>query len=185
MLIAGIDEAGRGPLAGPVVAACVLFPKNYKNADITDSKKLSKKKRDTLVSVIKADALNYAIIAVGHKRIDQLNIREATKVAMKKAAFKVIADKYLIDGNMLIDIPFPQEAIVKGDLKFIQISAASILAKTYRDNLMEILDHKYPGFNFTKHAGYPTKAHKLAIQNLGPSSVHRKTFRGVSDFINC
>lgn len=185
MLVAGIDEAGRGPLAGPVVAACVVFPKNYSNKDITDSKKLSKKKRDSLVSEIKENAIEYSVVAVGHKRIDKLNIREATKIAMKNAAFRVKADKYLIDGNMLIDIPFSQEAIVKGDSKFIQISAASILAKTYRDNLMEVLDLKYPGFNFTKHAGYPTKAHKLAIQNLGPSTVHRKTFRGVSEFISC
>ncbi|MCL4145524.1 UNVERIFIED_CONTAM: hypothetical protein GTU68_049548 [Idotea baltica] len=184
MLIAGIDEAGRGPLAGPVVAACVILKPNYINKEITDSKKLSKKKREILYTEIINNALAYSIIAVGHKRIDQLNIREATKLAMSIAARKVVADKYIIDGNMLINTESPQEAIVKGDSKFIEISAASILAKTYRDNLMVVLDKKYPNYNFSKHAGYPTKEHKKCIADFGPTPVHRKTFRGVREFTN-
>ncbi len=183
MIIAGVDEAGRGPLAGPVVAAAVVFPEGYKNPEIKDSKQLSAKKREHLVSIIKRDALDYAIIAVGHHRIDLINIRAASLLAMSLALKRVIADQVLIDGNALIETKLPQEAIIKGDQKFVQISAASILAKQHRDHLMEIIDQKYPGFNFKKHAGYPTKFHKETIAKIGPSPIHRKTFKGVKEFI--
>lgn len=180
--IAGVDEAGRGPLAGPVVAAAVVFPDNFTHKEINDSKKLSAKKRDTLAEIIKAEALSYSIIAVGHKRIDALNIREATKFAMSAAVRRVTADKVLIDGNMLINTDLPQEAIVKGDSKSVHIAAASILAKTYRDYLMNVLDKKYPGYDLGKHSGYPTKAHRSAIAEIGPSPVHRASFKGVREF---
>lgn len=186
-LVAGVDEAGRGPLAGPVVAAAVVFPANFFNPKIKDSKQLSAKNREELIELIKGSALAYSIIAVGHKRIDKLNIREATKLAMSaavaRAAARVRADLVLIDGNMLINTKLPQEAIVKGDSKVTHIAAASILAKTYRDALMKTLNTKYPGYGLEKHAGYPTKAHRIAIQSLGPSPIHRSTFRGVREFL--
>jgi ribonuclease HII len=181
--IAGVDEAGRGPLAGPVVAAAVVFPADFFHPDIKDSKQLSAKKRDSLIELIKREALSYSIIAVGHKRIDQLNIREATKVAMSAAVARVEADEVLIDGNMLINTTLPQQAIVKGDTKVTHIAAASILAKTYRDALMCTLNKKYPGYDLEKHAGYPTSAHRIAIQTLGPSPIHRSSFKGVREFL--
>ncbi len=183
MRIAGVDEAGRGPLAGPVVAAAVVFPEGYYNPEIRDSKQLSAKKRDSLVEIIKRDALDFAIIAVGHHRIDLINIRSASLLAMSLALKRISADQVLIDGNALINTKLTQEAIIKGDQKFVQISAASILAKQYRDELMVVIDQKYPGFNFTKHAGYPTKSHLEAIAQIGPSPIHRKTFKGVKEFL--
>ena len=183
MRIAGVDEAGRGPLAGPVVAAAVIFPTGYKNPEIKDSKQLSAEKRDRLVEIIKRDALDYAIVAVGHHRIDRLNIRAASLLAMSLALQRIPADQVLIDGNALINTNLPQQAIIKGDQKFVQISAASILAKEYRDHLMVILDQKYPGFELKKHAGYPTKLHKEKIAEQGPSRIHRKTFKGVKEFL--
>jgi ribonuclease HII len=183
MLIAGVDEAGRGPLAGPVVAAAVVLPNDYFHPDVTDSKKLSAKKRELLEEEIKTVALSWSVIAVGHKRIDRLNIREATKLAMSLAMYRVKADFGLIDGNMIAPAPYPVEAIVKGDQKHIQISAASILAKVYRDRLMKTLDRKYSGYDLAIHAGYPTAKHRELVSKLGPSPVHRLTFRGVKEFV--
>ena len=177
MRIAGVDEAGRGPLAGPVVAAAVILPENYENPEIRDSKKLSAKKREKLAEVIKRDSLEWSIVAVGHRRIDQLNILRASLLAMKLAVSRIHADFVLIDGNQGIDCDIPQEAIPGGDAKIIQISAASILAKVWRDHLMATLDRKYPGYHFSKHAGYPTSLHREALLALGRSPVHRKTFR--------
>ena len=182
MLIAGVDEAGRGPLAGPVVAAACVLPEQFSNSEITDSKKLTAKKREQLFEIIRCEAVSYAIVAVGHHRIDRHNIREATKIAMKLSVERIQADHVLIDGNMEIPISLPQTTVVKGDLKHIQISAASILAKVWRDKLMKILDQKYPGYDLGKHAGYPTKAHKQAVSILGPSKIHRRTFRGVKEY---
>lgn len=179
--IAGVDEVGRGPLAGPVVAAAVVLPPGYDHPEITDSKKLSASKREKLVAVIERDALDIAIVAVGHRRIDHLNIREATRLAMRLSLARVSAEYALIDGNMTIDSPVPHEAIIKGDSLFIQIAAASIIAKVYRDKLMSVLDARYPGFGFTGHAGYPTEKHREAIARLGPSPVHRRSFRGVKE----
>ncbi len=181
--LCGIDEAGRGPLAGPVVAAAVIFPVGYSNAEIKDSKQLSRTKRDKLAEVIKRDALQWSIVAVGHERITQLNIREATRLAMRLALKRVDSDAVLIDGNVEIVTQVPQRTVVKGDQLHVQISAASILAKTYRDALMSVLDVKYPGYGLSGHAGYPTRSHRDAIQKLGPSRIHRVTFAGVKEFI--
>lgn len=181
--LCGIDEAGRGPLAGPVVAGAVIFPPGYTNALIKDSKQLSAKRRDELAHVIKADALHWSVVAVGHCRIDRINIREATRLAMRLAVERVPADGAIIDGNVPIDITLPQCTVVKGDQLFVQISAASILAKTYRDALMHTLDRRYPGYGLAGHAGYPTASHRAAIQRLGASPIHRRTFGGVKEFL--
>ena len=141
-LIAGVDEVGRGPLAGPVVAAAAVFAAGYVNPAIKDSKQLSAKRREQLVDVIKRDAVGWAIVAVGPKRIDRLNIREATKLAMSLALKRVRADRVLVDGNMAINTALPQRTVVKGDAKHVEISAASILAKVYRDQMMAVLDRK-------------------------------------------
>ncbi len=176
MRVAGVDEAGRGPLAGPVVAGAVVFPEGYENPQIKDSKQLCAKKREYLVDVIKSDALEWSVVAVGHRRIDQLNILRASLLAMKLAVAKVNADLVLIDGNQRIDTHIPQETIINGDTKVVQISAASILAKVWRDHLMEALDRKYPGYYFAKHAGYATSLHRAAIEELGRCPVHRRSF---------
>ncbi|MCB0318613.1 MAG: ribonuclease HII [Bdellovibrionales bacterium] len=182
-LIAGVDEAGRGPLAGPVVAAaCVLKP-NYVNPDIKDSKKFSKKKREKIFEDIIVDAVDWAIAVISHQVIDEINILEATKTAMQTVLSLVQADKGLIDGNVLVPANFPVRAVVKGDAKHIEISAASILAKVHRDKLMSHLDSMYPQYGFKLHSGYPTKFHKEAIKKYGPSPIHRKSFRGVKEFL--
>ncbi|RMD87392.1 MAG: ribonuclease HII [Candidatus Dadabacteria bacterium] len=182
LLVAGIDEAGRGPLAGPVVAAAVVLPTGYNHSYIRDSKKLSPKKREILFEEIKSAALSWSVVAVGHRRIDSLNILQATRLAMRLAAERVDADEFWIDGNVEIDIDKPQRCIVRGDAKHIQIAAASILAKVWRDRLMEKISRKYPGYGFEKHMGYPTKAHFKAIERLYPCRVHRKSFRPVSAY---
>lgn len=186
--IAGVDEVGRGPLAGPVVAAAVLLPSGYTNDNIKDSKKLSAKKREYLYNHIIDISQRWAIVAVGSHRIDLINIREATRLAMKIAVnqidpTKTLLDNVLIDGNTRIDIGQPQETIIKGDQKHIQISAASIIAKVWRDRLMIKLGEKYPGYGFETHAGYPTADHRKAIANLGPCPIHRRTFAGVKEWL--
>ena len=179
MLLCGVDEAGRGPLAGPVVAAAAVFDESYENHLIKDSKQLSAKRRDYLFELVKSEAKSWAIIAVGPRRIESLNILQATRLAMKLAVERVSADLVLIDGNQPIDIALPQRTVVGGDRLHVQISAASILAKVWRDRLMETLGSRYPGYGFEKHSGYPTPSHKQAILELGPCRVHRKTFAGV------
>ena len=179
MLICGVDEAGRGPLAGPVVAAAVVFEEGFEDPRIKDSKKLSEQQREKLFEYIKATAKSWSIIAVGPRRIEELNILQATKLAMKLAVERINADLVLIDGNQPIICRLPQKTVVGGDRLHVQISAASILAKVWRDRLMKDLAVRYPGYNFEKHAGYPTPAHKAAILELGPCKVHRKTFAGV------
>lgn len=181
-LIAGVDEVGRGPLAGPVVAAAAVFRRGYKNPDIRDSKQLSAKTREELIAVIKQDAVQWSIVAVGHRRIQALNIREASRLAMSLALARVQADLVLVDGNVPIETPLRQRTVVGGDDLHVEISAASILAKVFRDRLMCVLDAKYPGYDFSKHAGYGTEAHRSAIASLGPCPVHRRTFRGVKEF---
>lgn len=183
MLIAGVDEVGRGPLAGPVTAAVAVFESGYKNNEIGDSKKLSAKKRESLVEVIKRDAVAWAVVSVGHHRIQKLNIREASRVAMALAVKRVKADLVLVDGNVPIDIDIPQETIIGGDALRVEIGAASILAKVWRDHLMEVLDKKYPGYGLAKHAGYPTEAHRNAVKLYGPSKIHRVEFRGVREYL--
>lgn len=179
MLICGVDEAGRGPLAGPVVAAAAVFDENFTHPEIQDSKALTAKQRDRLFDYITQTASSWAIIAVGPRRIEELNILQATKLAMKLAVERVTADLVLVDGNQPIVCPLPQRTVIGGDRLHVQISAASILAKVWRDRIMETLGAKYPGYGLEKHAGYPTPAHKKAILELGPCRVHRKTFAGV------
>lgn len=189
--VAGIDEAGRGPLAGPVTAACVCLPTGYKNPRIADSKKLKEKDREELEPEILSIAAASAVVSVGHQRIDRHNIRQATRMAMKLASERVyqqLSTKYglgkivfLIDGNTPIETPHPQETIVKGDDRILAISAASILAKVARDRIMGVLAEKYRGYGFEKHKGYPTPTHRSQIAELGPSRVHRRTFGGVRE----
>ncbi|MCO6432579.1 MAG: ribonuclease HII [Deltaproteobacteria bacterium] len=182
MLIAGVDEAGRGPLAGPVVAAAVVLPPRFRNAEITDSKQLSPEMREKLYKLITKRALHWSIVAVGHRRIDKINILQASRLAMSLALRRIPADKVLVDGNVPIETELPQETIVGGDASVLQISAASILAKVWRDRLMAALDKKYPGYGFGHNAGYPTPFHRKAIAVLGPCRIHRRTFGSVRSY---
>lgn len=180
--IAGVDEVGRGCLAGAVVAAaCILDLSKPLPADLNDSKKLSAKKREKLDAEIKENAVAYAIAQVEAGEIDQINILQATKKAMKLAisALKIPADFLLIDAVELKDLQIPQKAIIHGDAISASIAAASILAKNYRDNLMCELDKVYPVYGFAKHVGYGTKAHFEALRTHGACEIHRKSFRGV------
>lgn len=176
--IAGIDEAGRGPLAGPVCAAAVILPKGIVIEGINDSKKLSEKKREKLFDEITEKALAYSVEYISCDEIDEINIRNATHKAMENALnnLKLKAEFVIIDGNDKIPFSIPYEYIIKGDAKSQTIAAASILAKVSRDRYMCELDEKYPGYGFKKHKGYGTAAHMQAIRELGVSDVHRKTF---------
>jgi ribonuclease HII len=184
-LVAGIDEAGRGPLAGPVYAACVVFEQGVVIDGINDSKKLSEKKREQLFDVIKEKALYYSIVSVDEKEIDKINILEATFKAFRESlnALPVMPDVALIDGNRAKEIPTEYETVVKGDSKSQSVAAASILAKVARDRFVMELDKMYPEYGFKKHKGYPTKDHYAAIEKFGPSPVHRLTFKGVVKLI--
>ena len=180
-LVAGIDEAVRGPLAGPVYAACVVFEPGVVIEGINDSKKLSEKKREQLFDIIKEKALYYSIVSVDEKEIDRINILEATFKAFRESlnSLPKMPDIALIDGNRAKEIPTEYETVVKGDSKSQSIAAASILAKVARDRFVMELDEKYPQYGFKKHKGYPTKDHYAAIEKYGPSPVHRLTFKGV------
>lgn len=179
-LVAGADEVGRGPLAGPVVAAAVILPLEEEKRifGIDDSKKLSKKKREALAEKIKETAVAYAIEEVDEETIDKINILQATRLAMKRAIEKLSPrpDFVLTDGNMTLDIPIPQESVVKGDAKIASIGAASILAKVYRDALMEKYAEAFPYYGFERNAGYGTRAHIEAIREMGICTIHRRTF---------
>lgn len=184
-LIVGIDEAGRGPLAGPVYAAAVVFPRSFRSKDINDSKKLSPKKREELFSLIKEKALGYGIASVSAAKIDEINIYEATKVAMKEALFqiKVPYDLVITDAMPLKGLSKPVVALIKGDAQCLNVAAASILAKVSRDHYMDELDKKYPQYDFKKHKGYGTKEHLEALGKYGPiEGVHRKTFGPVAAY---
>lgn len=176
--IAGVDEAGRGPLAGAVYAAAVIFDENTVIEGINDSKKLSAKKRDELYEIIKEKALCYAIFAVDEKRIDEINILNATFEAMNGAVNSLSQkpDYALIDGNKIKGMEIPHETLVKGDAKSISIAAASILAKVSRDRYITEMAEKYPLYGFEKHKGYGTAAHCEAIKKYGPCPIHRRTF---------
>lgn len=178
-LIAGIDEAGRGPLAGPVVCACVIMPmESDKIIDgINDSKKLSAKKREELYEKIVGTAISFSIVEIDEKTIDKINILQATKLGMKKAveSLSVKPDIVLIDA-VKIDTKLPQENIIHGDALSYNIASASILAKVHRDRLMEKLDKKYPKYGFAKHKGYGTKVHIEALKKYGKCKIHRETF---------
>jgi ribonuclease HII len=177
---AGLDEAGRGCLAGPVVAAAVILPKDFHDKLLTDSKQLNAKQRQQLIDVVKTYAIDYAIAEVDHETIDQINIYKASVMAMHRAVdeLKIKPDHLLVDGNRFISYPFIQHTcIVKGDSKYFSIAAASILAKTYRDEWMKNAALKYPGYGWERNAGYPTIEHRRAVLTLGPTEIHRKTFR--------
>ena len=184
-LIAGVDEAGRGPLAGPVFAAAVIFPKDVVIDGINDSKKLSEKKREALFDIIKENALAYSIVSVDEKEIDEINILNAAMNAFKMAleSLDVKPDFALLDGNRAPELDIPFEAVVKGDAKVQAIAAASILAKVARDRYITEMDSVYPQYGFAKHKGYPTKEHKEAVAKYGPSPIHRRTFKGVSEYL--
>ena len=176
--IAGIDEAGRGPLAGPVVAGVVILKKGEFIEGLNDSKKLSEKKREALFDEITKKAVAYGVGIVDEKCIDEINILEATKLAMRKAieSMSVSPDVVLIDAVTLDKLDIPQEAIVKGDSKSVSIAAASIIAKVTRDRIITNLADKYPQYGFDKHKGYGTKQHIDAIKKYGACDIHRKTF---------
>lgn len=176
---AGCDEAGRGCLAGPVYAAAVILPKGYKNDQLNDSKKLTANRRMLLKKQIEKDAVAYAVAKIDAPEIDQINILNASFKAMHKAIdnLSVKPGLLLIDGNRFHEYPgIPHVCFVKGDGRFLSIAAASILAKTYRDDFMEKLHHEYPEYNWIKNKGYPTMAHKLALQEHGLTPYHRKSF---------
>lgn len=177
-MIAGVDEAGRGPLAGPVTAAAVVLPEDAVIDGLNDSKKLSEKRREELFDVIRDKALAYAVYSVDEKRIDEINILQATFEAMRGAvgALDVIPDLVLVDGNRSPGLELPCETVVKGDSKSMSIAAASILAKVTRDRYMRRIAEIYPGYGFEKHKGYGTKAHYEAIERLGICDIHRRTF---------
>ena len=176
--IAGVDEAGRGPLAGPVYAAAVILPEGMLIEGINDSKKLSEKKREELFDVICEKASAYCIAEVSHTRIDEINILNATFEAMNKAVngLNIRPDYVLIDGNRIKGMEIPHETVVKGDAKSISIAAASILAKVSRDRFMYEMAKQYPLYGFDKHKGYGTKAHCDAILKYGECEIHRKSF---------
>ena len=184
--IAGIDEVGRGPLVGPVVTACVILPKNFKLDGLTDSKKLTEKKRNEFFDVIMKEALSVGIGIIDEDIIDKVNIYEATKLAMYQAIdnSKIKPDFLLIDAMKLEKTDIPSLSIIKGDLKSISISAASVIAKVTRDRMMYDLDKQYPMYNFKKNKGYPTKEHVEAIEKYGIIKEHRKTFNPVSKYVN-
>lgn len=183
-LIAGVDEAGRGPLAGPVVCAVVIMPLEDDKIieGINDSKKLTAKKREMLYEKIIATALDYSIVEIDEKVIDEINILQATKLGMKKAIenLKLKPDIVLIDAVKL-DIEYPQENIIKGDALSYNIASASILAKVHRDRLMSEFDKKYPEYGFIRNKGYGTKEHIEALRKFGKSEIHRVTF--IKNFI--
>lgn len=183
--VAGVDEAGRGPLAGPVYAAAVIFPKDVVIDGINDSKKLSEKKREALFDIIKENALAYSIVSVDEKEIDEINILNAAMNAFKMAleSLEVKPDFALLDGNRAPELDIPFETVVKGDAKVQSIAAASILAKVARDRYITEMDSVYPQYGFAKHKGYPTKDHKEAVAKYGPSPIHRRTFKGVSEYL--
>ena len=176
--ICGVDEAGRGPLAGPVCAAAVILPRGLEIPGLTDSKKLSDKKRRELFPVIMEQAIAYGIGFASHEEIDEINILQATFLAMQRAIdqLNVKPDLALIDGNRQKDFGLPVKTVVKGDSLSANIAAASVLAKVSRDNVMEELANKYPEYGFEIHKGYGTKAHYEALRAYGASEVHRMSF---------
>ena len=176
--VCGCDEAGRGPLCGPVVAAAVILPLGLEIEGLNDSKKLTEKKREKLFDIIKEKAIAYAIAEASPEEIDETNILNASMLAMRRAveALPVKADFALIDGNCSRGFEIPTETVVSGDAKSCSIAAASILAKVTRDRGCKELDEKYPMYGIAKHKGYPTKDHMNAVREHGPSPIHRKTF---------
>lgn len=183
-LLAGIDEAGRGPLAGPVVVSCVIMPKDIKILGINDSKKLSQKKRENLYEQIIKEAVSVGVGIVEQKRIDEINILNATKEALTEAILKLTVkpERILVDAlNHINTLGIPYNSIIKGDATSYSIATASIIAKVTRDRIMEEWDKIYPGYGFSKHKGYGTAEHIQKIKELGPCILHRKSF--IKNFI--
>lgn len=176
--VCGVDEAGRGPLAGPVYAAAVILPDGLEIPGLNDSKKLTEKKREALFDEICEKAVAYGIGCASEQEIDEINILQATYLAMKRAveALPVPAQYALIDGNRMPPLDIPGETVVKGDAKSASIAAASILAKVSRDRVMKLMDEVYPQYQFAKHKGYGTKVHTEMLRTYGPCPIHRKTF---------
>lgn len=185
-LIAGVDEVGRGPLYGPVVTAAVILPKNYYLEGLTDSKKLTPKKRDKFYDIIMNDAISVSIGMCDNNVIDEINIYEATKVAMYEAInnLSVKPEHVLIDAMKLESLDIPSTSIIKGDAKSESIAAASVIAKVTRDRMMEAEDKIHPEYGFAHHKGYPTKAHVDAIRKYGVLDLHRKTFEPIKSMVN-
>ncbi len=187
MFVAGIDEAGRGPLAGPVTAAAVILPVGLLISGVDDSKKLTADRRERLFEIIMSQALSVGVGNIGPAEIDQINILQATRRAMQAAVQQLSPqpDYLLIDGISTIDSVIPQKTIKKGDSLSISIAAASIIAKVTRDRFMIEMDSKYPGYGFAGHKGYGSAAHLDVIRRIGPSPIHRLTFGGVKEHVAC
>jgi ribonuclease HII len=183
--IAGVDEVGRGPLAGPVVAAAVVLPQEGIGEKLFDSKQISSKKREQLYKTIFAEAEGVGIGIIGQEEIDRINILQATLKAMALAIENLphLPDFILIDGSQGLTLPIPQKPIRKGDRLCNSIAAASIIAKVTRDEMMSECHQKYPQYNFARHKGYGTKEHQRAIEKFGVCELHRKTFRGVKEYL--
>jgi ribonuclease HII len=180
--VAGVDEAGRGPLAGPVVAAAVIVSDSWHLVGLNDSKKLTAARREALVGEIQRTSIAWAIGEASEEEIDRINILQATFLAMRRAleGLKTVPSSVVVDGNRIIpEWPTPQLAVVEGDGKIASIAAASILAKTHRDRRMKELDAVWPGYGFAVHMGYPTPTHMLALAERGPCPIHRKSFAPV------
>ncbi|MSM41376.1 MAG: ribonuclease HII [Geobacter sp.] len=184
-IIAGLDEAGRGPLAGPVVAAAVILPHGMEISGLDDSKKLTPGRREAVLEIVREKALAIGVGMADHAAIDRINILQATLAAMRSAVanLSLIPDYLLIDGISTIPVNIPQKTIKKGDSLSASIAAASIVAKVTRDRLMEEYDLQYPGYGFASHKGYGAASHLAAIAALGPSPIHRRTFRGVREHL--
>ena len=185
-LIAGTDEAGRGPLAGPVVSAAVILPSGFDDQGVDDSKKLVPARREQLYARIHSEAHAVGIGVVEAADIDRINILQAARRSMALAVGQLSPqpDFVLVDGNCDIPLPLPQQAVVKGDSRSISIAAASIIAKVLRDRMMQDYHRAFPQFGFDRHKGYPTKAHKAAIAAHGPCPIHRRSFKGVSEHLD-
>ena len=184
--IAGVDEVGRGPLVGPVVAACVVLPEEFNLDGLTDSKKLSEKKRDFYFEEIKKQALGYGVGIISEKIIDEVNIYEATKLAMKAAieeCKKSCTIEHVLIDAMPLELDVPTTSIIKGDLKSITISAASVIAKVTRDRMLDELHEKFPMYDFKKNKGYPTKKHLEAISEYGIIDEHRRSYGPVKNYL--
>lgn len=183
-LVAGVDEVGRGPLVGPVVAACVILPEDFSLDGLTDSKKLSEKKRDYYYDEIMRQAVAVGVGVVSEKKIDEVNIYEATKLAMKEAISKCnIQPEHILIDAMPLSLDIPTTSIIKGDFKSITISAASVIAKVTRDRMLDELDKKYPMYDFKDNKGYPTKKHLEAIDKYGIIPEHRRSYGPVRDYL--
>ena len=184
--IAGVDEVGRGPLVGPVVAACVVLPDDFNLDGLTDSKKLSEKKRDFFFDEVKRQAIGVGIGIINEKKIDEVNIYEATKLAMKEAINDCLRSckiEHILIDAMPLDLDIPTTSIIKGDLKSITISAASVIAKVTRDRMLDELHEKFPMYDFKKNKGYPTKKHLEAIDEYGIIDEHRRSYGPVKKYL--